>query len=72
MKLAPAVAYSSTQQSNIERETYQAHCRNIADIIASVAVDARTAAIEDYLTYSNASTVPYEPEEGGGKKPPKK
>jgi len=73
MKLAPVAAYSNTQQTNIERETYQAHCHNIARIIANVAGGIRVEAIQDYLTYTNASTVPYEPEEPGKPpKPPKK
>jgi len=69
MKLAPATAYSSTQQTNIERETYHNHCLNIASIIASVAAGERAAAIKDYLIYANATTVPYEPEGDGGKPP---
>jgi hypothetical protein len=55
MKLVKLTAPTDDVRFAVERETYDNHCRNIATIIASVDDRNRQAAIDAYLTATNAN-----------------
>ena len=54
MKLSKPLAPGGDEVTRLERETYQTHCQNIANIIGSVETKERQKAIDLYLESSNA------------------
>jgi hypothetical protein len=57
LRLAKPTGFAEDSRQVIERTVYYKHCENLATVIAAASVADRQAAINAYLTASNADTI---------------